>query len=191
MANQKISWNFSNVNGWQGLKPSNKDNQLVQKLPHNNASPPAWDSAMLSKSKVDELVTQQNSASSTTASAQNIIQVREKIAWNVALGPVKSLPMTGFMFYMSGSQLSIFPIMMFGMQMMKILKSLFQYPGQAFEGNEQKILLSLFWIFGQFLCFCLCVWQCNRMGLLPTHPADWLTFAQPAVATEVRSKNYL
>jgi hypothetical protein len=188
-------WNFNQVNGWKGLQPSNRENQLIAQLPNNYniSNPPGWDNTMLQKSKVDEIVGIQNSASGQSASAQNINAVKEKIAWNVALGPVKSLPMKAFMMYMVGSQISIFPIMMMCMNSFQTIQGLLQFKNatKAFDGNEQKILLTMFWIFGQMLCCGMVIWQCNRMGILPTHPSDWLTFSSPAVSLETSSKNYL
>jgi hypothetical protein len=46
-----------------------------------------------------------------------------KRAWDLALQPVKSLPMNVFMMYMAGSTISIFPIMMVAMMAWRPVKA--------------------------------------------------------------------
>ena len=188
------TWSFTQVQGWQGLKPTNRENTLIQKpLKTKFADPPGWDSSMLSKSKVDELVNIQNSAVPGQADKAQIAAVRDKRAWNISLGPVKGLPMTCFMMYMVGNQVGIFQIMMLGMQFMNTLTQFTQFSNvvKQFEGNEQKILMTLIWILGNGLLVSICVWRCNSMGLLPMHPSDWLTFSTPPEGVEFSSENFL
>ena len=44
--------------------------------------------------------------------------------WDVALGPLKQLPMNLFIMYMSGNSISIFPIMMVGMMVWRPIQAL-------------------------------------------------------------------
>ena len=187
------TWDFSNVQGWKGLKPSSKENSLIQKQPNTTINPPGWDQTMLSKAKVDEVVAQQNSLANRDVSSQNIAQIREKRAWNVAMGPFKSLPMSAFMMYMVGGQISIWTIMMCGVQGMNAVSKFLQWRPvlKSFEQQEQQVLLFLFWVMGQMATMALYAWQFNRMGLLPTHPSDWLTFSDPQVNLEVSSENFI
>lgn len=48
----------------------------------------------------------------------------KKRAWDMALQPIKSLPMNLFMMYMSGNTISIFPIMMIAMMAWRPVKAL-------------------------------------------------------------------
>lgn len=47
-----------------------------------------------------------------------------KKSWDIALGPIKGVPMNVFLLYMSGNSISIFPIMMVGMMLVRQLKAL-------------------------------------------------------------------
>lgn len=95
-----------------------------------------------------------------------------KKAWEVALGPIKSLPMTAIMMYMSGNSLQIFSIMMvfmaFKNPVMGILAT-----GQAFErfeteGNRPKMLqVKVAYVAMQLVALALGIWKVNSMGLLP------------------------
>lgn len=48
-----------------------------------------------------------------------------KKSWDLALGPLKQVPMNLFIMYMAGSSISIFPIMMVGMLIIRPVKALF------------------------------------------------------------------
>jgi ER membrane protein complex subunit 4 len=48
-----------------------------------------------------------------------------KKSWDLALGPLKQVPMNLFLMYMAGNSISIFPIMMVGMLIIRPFKSLF------------------------------------------------------------------
>ena len=99
-----------------------------------------------------------------------------KKAWEVALAPVKNLPMTAIMMYMSGNSLQIFSIMMvfmaFKNPVMGILTT-----NQAFErfetgSNRAKMLQAkLAYVAMQLVALAFGVWKVNSMGLLP-----WVTF---------------
>ena len=98
--------------------------------------------------------------------------MKVKKAWEVALGPVKQLPMTAFMMYMSGNGLQIFSIMMVVMAFKNPIMGLFA-TNQAFQRFESPGTVSqLFWIkvvymWMQVLALGLGVWKVNQMGLLP------------------------
>ncbi len=53
-----------------------------------------------------------------------ILQCFQK-SWDIAIGPLKQIPMTLFIMYMAGSTISLFPIMMVGMMFLKPVKALF------------------------------------------------------------------
>ncbi|SPQ25051.1 db3f2404-0798-4df6-bfd3-02a500fd4418 [Thermothielavioides terrestris] len=95
-----------------------------------------------------------------------------KKAWEVALGPIKSLPMTAIMMYMSGNSLQIFSIMMvymaFKNPIMGILATNQAFERFETEGNRAKILqVKLAYVVMQLVALALGVWKVNSMGLLP------------------------
>ncbi|XP_067932304.1 ER membrane protein complex subunit 4-like [Watersipora subatra] len=101
-----------------------------------------------------------------------------KRSWDVALAPIKQVPMNLFMMWMAGSSISIFPIMMVGMMAIRPIQA-FLSMSQTFKmiEGEQAPLQKLSYIFGNLVAVGLSVYKCNSMGLLPTHASDWLAFA--------------
>ena len=98
--------------------------------------------------------------------------LKVKKAWEVALGPLKNLPMTGIMMYMSGNSLQIFSIMMVFMAFKNPIMGLLstQQTFERFEtpGNRGKILqVKLAFVAMQFVALALGIWKINGMGLLP------------------------
>lgn len=114
-----------------------------------------------------------------------------KKAWDVALAPLKQVPMNMFIMWMSGNSISIFPIMMVGMMFLRPIQALFS-AGQAFKAIEgdQAPLQKLVWLLGHVACMILALYKCQVMGLLPTHSSDWLAFVQPQRQTEFSSGGY-
>jgi hypothetical protein len=101
-----------------------------------------------------------------------------KKAWEVALAPVKSLPMTAIMMYMSGNSLQIFSIMMVYMAFKNPIVGLLG-TNQAFErfetdSNKAKMIqVKLAYVAMQLVALALGIWKINQMGLLPyvtNHP---------------------
>jgi hypothetical protein len=90
----------------------------------------------------------------------------------VALGPIKSLPMTGIMMYMSGNSLQIFSIMMvfmaFKNPIMGILGTNQAFERFETETNRAKMLqVKLAYVAMQLVALALGIWKINGMGLLP------------------------
>lgn len=82
--------------------------------------------------------------------------------------------------YMSGNSISIFPIMMVGMMLVRPIKAIIatQATFKVIEGTQaagQKIVYFL----GNLANVALAVYKCHSMGLLPTHASDWLAFVEP------------
>ncbi|ROT41879.1 DUF1077-domain-containing protein [Sodiomyces alkalinus F11] len=104
-----------------------------------------------------------------------------KKAWETALAPAKSLPMTAFMMYMSGNSLQIFSIMMVFMAFKNPLIGLLNV-NAAFarfesESNRDKMLqVKMAYVAMQILALAVGVWKINAMGLLPTTRSDWLAW---------------
>ncbi|KAJ0351842.1 hypothetical protein COL154_012782 [Colletotrichum chrysophilum] len=105
-------------------------------------------------------------------SPEEMDTLKVKKAWEVALAPVKNLPMTAIMMYMSGNSLQIFSIMMVFMAFKNPLVGLTAV-NQAFERfesetNKGKMLqVKLAYVAMQFVALGLAVWKVNSMGLLP------------------------
>jgi len=95
-----------------------------------------------------------------------------KKAWEVALAPVKQLPMTAIMMYMSGNTLQIFSIMMVGMAFKNPIMGLMA-TNQAFEKFESPgtkanlLMVKAVYVAMQILALALGIWKVNGMGLLP------------------------
>jgi len=108
-----------------------------------------------------------------------------KKSWDLALGPVKSTFMNVFLLYMSGSSISIFPIMMVGMMLMRSVKAVLA-TNSTFSSVEgpQAILLKIVFALGNLCQVFLALWKCQSLGLLPTHASDWLAFQEPQTRLE-------
>nr|CAD7452284.1 unnamed protein product [Timema tahoe] len=108
-----------------------------------------------------------------------------KKSWELALGPLKQVPMNLFIMYMAGNSISIFPIMMVGMLIVRPLKALFtmQTTFKMIEGSHaigQKFVYFL----GNVASVALALYKCHSMGLLPSHSSDWLAFVEPQARVE-------
>lgn len=120
---------------------------------------------------------QKQIASSKTAArapptTEEMDTLKLKKAWEVALAPVKQLPMTAIMMYMSGNSLQIFSIMMVVMAFKNPVMGLMA-TNQAFErfeseGTKEKLLqVKAVYVLMQLVALALGVWKVNGMGLLP------------------------
>jgi len=108
-------------------------------------------------------------------------QLIMKKSWDVALGPVKGIPMNLLIMYMAGNSISIFPIMMVGMSLIRPLKAIFT-TSQTFKGfdiNQNIIPQKFIFFIGNLINIGLALYKCHSMGLLPTHASDWLAFVDP------------
>lgn len=140
--------------------------------------PPGFTSASTGSGKK-----QQNSkvAVRTPPTSEEMDVLKLKKAWEVALAPVKQLPMTAIMMYMSGNSLQMFSIMMVVMAFKNPVVGLMA-TNQAFEkfeseGTKQKLLIvKAVYVGMQVLALALGVWKVNGMGLLPTTKSDWLAW---------------
>ncbi|XP_066920449.1 ER membrane protein complex subunit 4-like [Clytia hemisphaerica] len=104
-----------------------------------------------------------------------------KRSWNIALGPIKQVPMNLFIMYMSGSSISIFPIMVIGMMVFRPIKAVMAFKDTfkvLDQDSNSAILQKIVWLFGNVLGICVALWKCHSMGILPTSPSDWLAFKE-------------
>lgn len=116
-----------------------------------------------------------NTVAGSQSSDSKLISKR---SWNIALAPIKQLPMNLFIMYMSGSSISIFPIMIICMMVFRPIKAMMAYKSsfKMLDADSQAILQKLAWVFGNLLGIGVAVYKCQSMGLLPTAPSDWLAF---------------
>ncbi|KAM0232424.1 hypothetical protein ACHAPO_007912 [Fusarium lateritium] len=112
--------------------------------------------------------------------AEEMDTLKLKKAWEVALAPVKGLPMTAIMMYMSGNSLQIFSIMMVFMAFKNPLMGLMN-TNQAFERfqasqslSSQLLQVKFVYVVCQLVALGVGIWKINAMGLLPTTRSDWL-----------------
>ncbi|XP_008555792.1 ER membrane protein complex subunit 4 [Microplitis mediator] len=115
-----------------------------------------------------------------------------KKSWDLALGPLKQVPMNLFIMFMAGNSISIFPIMMVGMLIIRPVKALFtlQPTFKVIEGTNaypQKFVFLL----GQLVNIGLALYKCQSMGLLPTHASDWLAFVEPQARLEYSGGGFI
>ena len=129
-----------------------------------------------------------NIALHAEANRQSDPSLRAKRSWDLALGPIKQAPMNLFIMYMSGSTISIFPIMMVIMMAVRPAKTLFSVNAMfraldAADGSS-NIGQKFVFVLGNLVNVALAVYKCHSMGLLPTHTSDWLAFADPVERVE-------
>ncbi|CAK1550031.1 unnamed protein product [Leptosia nina] len=108
-----------------------------------------------------------------------------KKLWDVALAPLKQVPMNMFIMYMAGNSISLFPIMMVGMLIIRPTKALFstQSTFQMVEGT-QAVGQKFVYMIGNVVNILLALYKFQSMGLLPTHSSDWLAFEEPLTRME-------
>ncbi|KAI8994890.1 hypothetical protein BDB01DRAFT_841177 [Pilobolus umbonatus] len=115
--------------------------------------------------------------------------IKMKRAWDVAMGPAKSIPMNAMMIYMSGTSLQIFTVMITAMLFFQPFKAIMsvQQTFNRFESknNSSDLLLPKLTFVGlHIITILLGVYKVNAMGLLPNTTSDWLSFIQPKVVME-------
>ncbi|KAH6660728.1 hypothetical protein BKA67DRAFT_530814 [Truncatella angustata] len=148
--------------------------------PGGIADPPAFPSTSYTKATGSKKqVAQAPARKAPTPEETDTLKLKK--AWEVALAPVKQLPMTAIMMYMSGNSLQIFSIMMVFMAFKNPIMGVLG-TNQAFErfesdGNKGKMLQAkLAYVAMQLVALALGVWKVNAMGLLPTTRSDWLAW---------------
>ncbi|KRX72369.1 ER membrane protein complex subunit 4 [Trichinella sp. T6] len=104
-----------------------------------------------------------------------------KRAWDIAFGPLKQVPMNLFIMYMAGNSISIFPIMMVCMMLIRPVKALLSVNAvfKSVEKSDDGYMLGEKFVFvlGNIIGIFFALYKCSSMGLLPTHKSDWLAFA--------------
>nr|XP_023015359.1 ER membrane protein complex subunit 4 [Leptinotarsa decemlineata] len=157
--NKRAKWSLENI------KITRVSAESLPSPPGYNASSVGSNSEVSKKTDVSRLIT--------------------KKSWDLALAPMKQVPMNLFIMYMAGNSISIFPIMMVGMLLMRPLQAIWSTKA-TFKMMETSsaILQMIVYVFGNFVNIGLALYKCHSMGLLPTHASDWLAFVEPPIRLE-------
>lgn len=108
-----------------------------------------------------------------------------KKSWDLALAPLKQVPMNLFIMYMAGNSISIFPIMMVGMLLMRPLQAIWSTKSTfKMMETQSAILQMIVYVLGNIVNIGLALYKCHSMGLLPTYASDWLAFVEPPIREE-------
>ncbi|CAB4251967.1 similar to Saccharomyces cerevisiae YGL231C EMC4 Member of a transmembrane complex required for efficient folding of proteins in the ER [Maudiozyma barnettii] len=114
----------------------------------------------------------------------NLDALQVQKAWQIALQPLKSIPMNFFMSYMSGTSLQIIPIVAALMLLSGPIKAIFSVK-QAFKpvlgnSNTNSTIWGamLLYILGQCALMYIGIRKLNQMGLIPNTTSDWLAWEQ-------------
>lgn len=112
--------------------------------------------------------------------------LKVKRAWELALGPAKSLPVNLLMSYFSGSGLQIMSIsmtlyMFFITPLTQItsVQRLFE-PLEGKKIKKEIFFAKLVYVLSSLLLVAAGVWKIGQMGLLPNHSTDWIAWEKPA-----------
>ena len=115
------------------------------------------------------------------------VEVLEAKAWALAKSPAGSLMQTMFMFWISGSSVSIFTIMI---TMQFMTSPIFAISGvnQQFAQFEHKdinlMLPKLAFIGLNLVLFGMAVYKFTVIGVIPVKPFDWSGIVSPRVPWE-------
>lgn len=117
------------------------------------------------------------------------VAIKVKRAWDVAMGPAKSIPMNAIMIYMSGTSLQIFTVMVTAMLFFNPIKAMmqlqttfsrFESTGAArLQPGADLLMPKLAFLGLQMVTILLGIYKVNAMGLLPNTASDWLAFIKP------------
>ncbi|CAF0956898.1 unnamed protein product [Rotaria sordida] len=113
-----------------------------------------------------------------------------KRSWDIALQPIKQLPMNMIFAWMAGNSFSLMSIMIVVMLFMKPIQSIFSL-GSAFSSLEHEGVVGNIWLhkviyfLGNLTHLALALYKCQSMGLLPTYNSDWIAFAAQQTQMEM------
>ncbi|KAK6205278.1 uncharacterized protein RJT21DRAFT_14596 [Scheffersomyces amazonensis] len=125
-----------------------------------------------------------STVSSTVNEEERLEELKEKKAWEVAIGPAKSIPMNAIMSYMTGNSLQIIPVTMTLMLLWNPLKAIFNETNPNFinlttKKNGTTILLAkAVFILFQILNMSIGIYKLYKMGLIPHTEADWIAWKE-------------
>ncbi|WIA16366.1 hypothetical protein OEZ86_007857 [Tetradesmus obliquus] len=159
-------------------KPWKMDFDSVEGLKHHNKlDPPGFDS-----------VTARDWVAGTSTLGKRrdpqLIEKKQAALWQLASAPFRQVGFMCFMMWMMGNGIQIFSILMtlsgLATPVMAIIKSKEVFPADPEKKLDTLTPRLLYCVInaGQFV---FALHKLNAMGLLPTHPSDWLSaIAVPA-----------
>ena len=159
---------------------SNKQLMKRSKWCVDFTSPPKHMTFRSTRTKENPVGYTEQKVSTVSGGSSTDSKLISKRSWNIALAPIKQLPMNLFIMYMSGSSISIFPIMIIGMMVFRPIKAMMAYKSsfKMLDVDSQAILQKIVWVLGNWLGIAIALYKCHSMGLLPTAPSDWLAFKE-------------
>lgn len=114
-----------------------------------------------------------------------------KKSWDISLQPIKQIPMNLFLLYMTGNSVSIIPIMMVGMLLLRTIRALMSIKSKfAIIEGDQAVLQKLAYLAGNLASLALAIYKFHSMGLLPTYTSDWLDFLMNPKRMEYNSGGF-
>lgn len=147
----------------------------------------------------DSITLQRNKPNATVRTnkkpdLERLEELKVKKAWEIALGPSKTIPMNLIMSYMTGNSLQIIPIMMTLMLFWNPLKAIFTETNANFKNLETKknssdiFLTRAVFVICQMACMAVGIWKLYNMGLIPNSEGDWLAWKE---AIQYKERVYL
>ncbi|KAJ9473177.1 ER membrane protein complex subunit 4 [Diplonema papillatum] len=112
------------------------------------------------------------------------MQVKKKKLWEVATSPRKQMMMVMFMMWMSGNDISIFPIMITGQAIYsplsailgvdKLFEKVVDGVRDSKELQDEMQNAKITFILHQFAFLAMGLVKCYYLGLIPTNALDWI-----------------
>eukprot|EP00271_Cylindrocystis_brebissonii_P015751 TRINITY_DN38747_c0_g1_i1.p1 TRINITY_DN38747_c0_g1~~TRINITY_DN38747_c0_g1_i1.p1 ORF type:complete len:191 (+),score=38.92 TRINITY_DN38747_c0_g1_i1:174-746(+) len=116
---------------------------------------------------------------------------KQQKAWECAYAPVKNIGMMAFMLWMAGSTVHIFSIGIIFSAFWQPISALMQAPKMFDQfkmprsaGIVDTLQPMLLFMLLNFAGLIVAMWKLNALGLLPTHPSDWLSSLPPRPVVE-------
>ncbi|KAL3283527.1 hypothetical protein HHI36_006666 [Cryptolaemus montrouzieri] len=162
---------MSNRSNNRRSKWSLDSTKTVSRITDNLPAPPAYNLSNIP-------------SSSEVTKKADISRLITKKSWDIALTPIKQIPMNVFIMYMAGNSISIFPIMMVGMLLLRPFQAIWATKSTFKVIETNAIGQMIIYVLGNFVNIGLALYKCYSMGLLPTHSSDWLAFVEPPIRQE-------
>ena len=145
----------------------------IEKLPF----PPGYDEQIYrlqSEGKLKKSLKSHKKAESK----EELERLKRKKIWELAIKPVKSVPMNALMMYMSPNSIQIISIMMTVTLFFNSLRDILSV-NRAFANTEAESDYDMFVMKTVYVISCsgnllLGIWKLNSLGLIPNRTSDWL-----------------
>ena len=98
---------------------------------------------------------------------EKVESLKEKKSWEIANSPSKQILMQGFLLYVSGNQINIFPIIITFMTIFNPLKAIFS-TNETFSSFKNCLLQKIIYVLWNFVIVILGIYKLHVLGLLPS-----------------------